>query len=51
MSPSSATNLRLLGDAAARQQMVQAGAALVANGRGALERTLELIGPRLPAPE
>ncbi|WP_313228923.1 lipid IV(A) 3-deoxy-D-manno-octulosonic acid transferase [Stenotrophomonas acidaminiphila] len=43
--------LRLLGDAAARQQMVQAGAALVANGRGALERTLELIGPRLPAPE
>lgn len=43
--------LRLLGDAAARQQMVQAGAALVANGRGALGRTLELIGPRLPAPE
>ena len=43
--------LRLLGDAAARRQMVQAGAQLVANGRGALERTLELIGPRLPAPE
>ena len=43
--------LRLLGDASARRQMVQAGAQLVANGRGALERTLELIGPRLPAPE
>ncbi|MGW8128041.1 MAG: lipid IV(A) 3-deoxy-D-manno-octulosonic acid transferase [Stenotrophomonas sp.] len=43
--------LRLLGDAPARQQRVQAGAQLVANGRGALERTLELIGPRLPAPE
>ncbi|ALJ27224.1 3-deoxy-D-manno-octulosonic-acid transferase [Stenotrophomonas acidaminiphila] len=43
--------LRLLGDAPARRQMVQAGAQLVANGRGALERTLELIGPRLPAPE
>ena len=43
--------LRLLGDASARRQMVQAGAQLVANGRGALERTLELIAPRLPAPE
>ncbi len=43
--------LRLLGDAPARRQRVQAGAQLVANGRGALERTLELIGPRLPAPE
>jgi len=43
--------LHLLGDAPARQRMVEAGAELVANGRGALERTLELIGPRLPAPE
>jgi len=43
--------LRLLGDAPARRQRVQAGTQLVANGRGALERTLELIGPRLPAPE
>ncbi|MQP75194.1 3-deoxy-D-manno-octulosonic acid transferase [Stenotrophomonas sp. MYb238] len=43
--------LHLLGDAPARRRMVEAGAELVANGRGALERTLELIGPRLPAPE
>lgn len=43
--------LHLLGDAPARRKMVEAGAELVANGRGALERTLELIGPRLPAPE
>lgn len=43
--------LYLLGDAPARLRMVEAGAELVANGRGALERTLELIGPRLPAPE
>jgi len=41
----------LLGDAPARQQMVRAGMELVANGRGALERTLELIGPALPARE
>lgn len=43
--------LHLLGDVSARRKMVEAGAELVANGRGALERTLELIGPRLPALE
>ncbi|MBN8798251.1 MAG: 3-deoxy-D-manno-octulosonic acid transferase, partial [Stenotrophomonas nitritireducens] len=41
--------LHLLGDVSARRKMVEAGAELVANGRGALERTLELIGPSLPA--
>jgi len=40
----------LLGDADARQAMARAGCALVADGRGALRRTLELIGPDLPAP-
>ncbi len=43
--------IHLLGDAPARERMIAAGAELVANGRGALQRTLELIGPRLPAPE
>ena len=41
---------QLLGDADARAAMVQAGLALVANGRGALARTLELIAPQLPPP-
>ncbi|KRG64764.1 3-deoxy-D-manno-octulosonic acid transferase [Stenotrophomonas humi] len=40
----------LLEDVAERERMVQAGRALVANGRGALQRTLELIGPTLPPP-
>lgn len=39
---------RLLGDAQARAAMAAAGAALVAEGRGALARTLELIAPDLP---
>ncbi|KRG44909.1 3-deoxy-D-manno-octulosonic acid transferase [Stenotrophomonas pictorum JCM 9942] len=39
----------LLDDTVARERMVQAGRALVANGRGALEQTLALIGPALPA--
>jgi 3-deoxy-D-manno-octulosonic-acid transferase len=38
----------LLEDQHERERMVQAGRALVANGRGALERTLELVGPLLP---
>ncbi len=42
--------LELLDDAQAREQMVEAGRALVANGRGALERTIELVTPQLPAP-
>ena len=40
--------LRLLDDADARARMVEAGLQLVTNGRGALERTLALIEPRLP---
>lgn len=40
---------RLLGDASARETMIEAGRALVENGRGALAQTLALIGPRLPA--
>ena len=43
--------IALLGDEAARQQMVSAGAELVANGRGALQRTLQLVGPSLPPRE
>lgn len=39
---------RLLDDHAARAQMIEAARALVANGRGALQRTLALIGPELP---
>ncbi|MGV8961457.1 MAG: lipid IV(A) 3-deoxy-D-manno-octulosonic acid transferase [Stenotrophomonas sp.] len=39
---------RLLGDPQARAQRVEAGRALVANGRGALVRTMALIGPELP---
>ena len=42
--------LELLDDTQARERMVEAGRALVANGRGALERTLELVTPQLPAP-
>ena len=38
----------LLEDDAERERMVEAGRALVASGRGALERTLELITPQLP---
>ncbi len=40
----------LLEDVVERERMVQAGRALVANGRGALQRTLELIAPQLPPP-
>ncbi len=40
--------VQLLDDVAERERMVAAGRELVANGRGALERTLELIGPCLP---
>ncbi len=39
---------RLLADAGARTRMIEAGRALVANGRGALQQTLALIGPQLP---
>lgn len=39
---------RLLADAEARARMIDAGRALVANGRGALQQTLALIGPELP---
>jgi 3-deoxy-D-manno-octulosonic-acid transferase len=39
----------LLADAAARDRMAQAGAALVEQGRGALARTLALVTPGLPA--
>ncbi len=38
----------LLDDEAERERMVEAGRALVASGRGALERTLELVTPQLP---
>lgn len=38
----------LLADAPARQAMARAGCALVSNGRGALERTIALVQPRLP---
>ena len=41
----------LLGDADARASMAEAGRALVAAGRGALQRTLALIETDLPAPE
>ncbi|KLJ02532.1 lipid IV(A) 3-deoxy-D-manno-octulosonic acid transferase [Luteimonas sp. FCS-9] len=41
----------LLEDADARTAMGEAGRALVANGRGALARTLALIAGDLPAPE
>jgi 3-deoxy-D-manno-octulosonic-acid transferase len=41
----------LLGDAPLRQAMVEAGRALVDQGRGALRNTLELIAPDLPAPD
>ena len=43
--------IALLGDEPARRQMVSAGAELVANGRGALQRTLQLVGPSLPPRE
>ena len=38
----------LLGDAAARAAMVAAAHGLIAEGRGAVERTLALLGPDLP---
>lgn len=38
----------LLAQPAVRAQMVNAGFELVARGRGALERTLALVEPRLP---
>jgi 3-deoxy-D-manno-octulosonic-acid transferase len=38
----------LLGDDAARRQMVEAGLQLVQEGRGALARSLEMIAPVLP---
>ena len=40
---------QLLGDAAARATMREAGLDLVRKGRGALRRTLEVIAPDLPA--
>lgn len=40
---------QLLDDAAARTRMSEAGLDLVREGRGALRRTLEVIGPDLPA--
>ena len=40
---------QLLDDAAARTRMREAGLDLVRKGRGALRRTLEVIGPDLPA--
>lgn len=39
----------LLADPQARSAMADAGLALVASGRGALARTLELVSPALPA--
>jgi 3-deoxy-D-manno-octulosonic-acid transferase len=41
----------LLEDRDARMCMSEAGRALVAEGRGALQRTLALIAPVLPPPE
>ena len=43
-----ATVEQLLENDVERERMIEAGRALVANGRGALERTLELITPQLP---
>jgi 3-deoxy-D-manno-octulosonic-acid transferase len=43
--------IALLEDREARTGMAQAGRALVAEGRGALQRTLALIAPVLPPPE
>jgi 3-deoxy-D-manno-octulosonic-acid transferase len=43
--------LALLEDRDARTRMSEAGRALVTEGRGALQRTLELIAPVLPPPE
>ncbi len=43
-----ATVEQLLENDAERERMIEAGRALVASGRGALERTLELITPQLP---
>ena len=40
----------MLGDAALRTAMANAGRALVESGRGALERTLALVAPDLPVP-
>lgn len=40
---------RLLADPEARRAMARAGTALLESGRGATERTLECIGPDLPA--
>jgi 3-deoxy-D-manno-octulosonic-acid transferase len=40
----------LLGDAALRERMVVAGQALVEEGRGALQRTLDLVAADLPPP-
>ena len=40
---------QLFDDAAGRERMIEAGRALVENGRGALAQTLALIAPELPA--
>ena len=40
---------RLLGDPAQREAMAAAGLALVANGKGAVARTLVQIAPDLPS--
>ncbi|MNU63412.1 3-deoxy-D-manno-octulosonic-acid transferase [compost metagenome] len=42
--------LHLLDDAQAREDMARAGCTLVSNGRGALQRTLQLVAPHLPPP-
>jgi len=44
------TIIGLLGDRLAREQMSAAGQALVAQGRGALNKIMALITPHLPAP-
>ncbi len=41
---------QLLEDPQARQRMRESGLELLRNGRGALQRTLDVIGPDLPAP-
>jgi len=43
------TMVRLLGDKVARERMAAAGQALVAQGRGVLQRLLALLEPQLPA--
>ncbi|MEG0186744.1 MAG: 3-deoxy-D-manno-octulosonic acid transferase, partial [Stenotrophomonas sp.] len=42
--------LHLLDDAQVREDMARAGCTLVSNGRGALQRTVQLVSPHLPPP-